>query len=272
MPKMSEALPETKPVKMMVIGDSGTGKTGALFSLLEAGYKLKIIDHDNGVDILAQIAKAKGKMELLENVEYVTLTDKWKAAGTRMIPMGAPKAWANALKLLSTGKLDDEDWGKPETWGTDTVLVYDSLTKGGEAAMLNVLQANSRLMEMPYQSDWGEAQRIIMGLVNHLASTEIKCHLIVNTHVKFVELSEGMVRGYPSSVGKALSTELPRSFNIILNAYTKGTGKSARKLISALPQGIVETKPGMLPKGIPESWPQETALAEFFKLYGATPK
>lgn len=265
MPKMTD-FEESELVKMMLIGDSGTGKTGALFSLLEAGYKLKILDFDNGAAIIKTVARDKGNTEALANAEYVTLTDKWKAVGSRMIPSGQPKAWSNALKLVSTGKMGDEDWGNPDEWGKDTILVLDSLTMGSKSAMLNVLQANGRLLDNPQIQDWGEAQRIIAGLIQMLCSADFKSHVIVLSHINYIEL-EGVAKGYPTSVGKALSTELPRYFNIILQARSKGSGKSAQRIISGIPAGMVETKPGMMPKNVPDSWPQDTGLADFFKLY-----
>lgn len=265
MPKMSQHT-ESSLIKMMLIGDSGTGKTGALFSLLEAGYNLKILDFDNGVDIISKVARDHGKTELLDQAEYVTLTDKWKAVGARMIPAGQPKAWSNALKLLSTGKLGEEDWGNPDEWGDKDILVVDSLTMAAKSAMLNVLQVNGRLMDNPQIQDWGEAQRIVGGLIQMLCSTELKCNVIVLSHINYIEL-EGIAKGYPTAVGKALSTELPRYFNIILQCRTKGTGQNAKRIISAVPAGMVETKAGMMPKNIPESWSQDKGLAEFFDLY-----
>ena len=38
--------------KVLVIGDSKSGKTGALTSLVAAGYKLRILDFDNLLDPL----------------------------------------------------------------------------------------------------------------------------------------------------------------------------------------------------------------------------
>ena len=35
--------------KLLYLGDSGSGKTGSLVSLLKAGYKIKVLDLDNGV-------------------------------------------------------------------------------------------------------------------------------------------------------------------------------------------------------------------------------
>ena len=39
-------------VKLLLIGDSKAGKTGSLISLVKAGYKLRILDLDNLLDVL----------------------------------------------------------------------------------------------------------------------------------------------------------------------------------------------------------------------------
>ena len=51
MPKGSEHK-SRKYVKLLYLGDSGTGKTGSLVSLVQAGYKLRVIDLDDGLDAL----------------------------------------------------------------------------------------------------------------------------------------------------------------------------------------------------------------------------
>ena len=38
--------------KLMLVGDSGSGKTTALASLANAGYNLRILDFDDGLSIL----------------------------------------------------------------------------------------------------------------------------------------------------------------------------------------------------------------------------
>ena len=44
--------PRDQRVKALVCGEPGTGKTGALASLLNADYTVAILDFDNGLDIL----------------------------------------------------------------------------------------------------------------------------------------------------------------------------------------------------------------------------
>ena len=67
-------LKEKMPVKMLLIGDTGSGKTGALASLAKAGYKLHILDFDNGVPVIASYLNEAE----LKTVEVEVLTDKMK--------------------------------------------------------------------------------------------------------------------------------------------------------------------------------------------------
>lgn len=256
---------EHKPLKIMHIGDSGSGKTGALASLVKAGFKPVIMDFDNGLDILSSVVPS----DLLGNIFYSTFKDEYKSVGGKVIPKGQAKAWSNALKFLETGKTPEGDeFLSVDKLGREHVLVIDSLTMASQAAMLQVLQVNNRLLEAPFQSDWGEAQRIVEGLVQWLTSDQVKCHVVVNTHISYIDLQGGVTKGYPSSIGKALSAKIPRYFNTILLAQSKGSGKSAKRMITALPQGVVETKALIPADKLPEGWDVTTGLAEFFKLAG----
>jgi len=64
-------------VKLLFLGNSGAGKTGALTSLVQAGYKLKIIDLDNGLDALIHHVEAIDP-KLLSQIEYVSYRDQMK--------------------------------------------------------------------------------------------------------------------------------------------------------------------------------------------------
>lgn len=257
-----------KPFKGLLVGESGSGKTGALASLVEAGYKLHIIDFDNGLDILAQVLPK----DKLDQVTYATFSDNFKSVGGKIFPSGAPKAWANALKFLETGKTPaGVDTTSADKLSADTVLVVDTLSMASKAAMWQVLFTNQRLMEQPQIQDWGEAQRMIEGLIQWLTSDQVKCHVLVNTHITYIEMQGGAMRGLPNSLGKALAPVLPRYFNTILLAQSRGQGKSAKRTLTALPQGLIETKALVPASKLPDNWDLESGLAEFFKLAGFTP-
>src|ERR1017187_3368123 len=86
-------------VKILFIGDSGTGKTGALASLLSAGYKLNIIDMDNGLTALAQYAKEAGAD--LSLVDYETYRDEYRSSKAGPLIKGQPKAFVSAMDKLT---------------------------------------------------------------------------------------------------------------------------------------------------------------------------
>lgn len=255
---------ESKAVKLLFIGDSGTGKTGALASLVEAGYTLAILDFDNGLDYLVNHLRMKpNAAELLNRVYYETCTDKFKAVAGQMIPSGVPKAFTQAMNLLTNWKTDDYDFGPLETWPEDRILVIDSLTFMSNAAFRHVDSVNH--YKDPRQT-YGEAQERIENVLALLYSDEVPCPVIVNSHVTFVELDTGLTKGYPSSVGKALGPKIPRYFNTCLGAKTKGSGASSKRVILTRTDGLVDLKAALPAEKLPAELPIETGLADFFKL------
>lgn len=263
MPSLSNHQSQSS-TKMLLIGDSGSGKTGALASLVEAGYELIILDFDNGLDILVNILKEKSNSaELLSHITYATCTDKLKAVGGRFIPDGPPKAFPRALKLLTEWKTETEDLGKSSEWGPEKILVIDSLTMMCKAAFRYVEVINAF---KDGRQTYGEAQRLIESMLGLLYSESIKANVIVSSHITFIDTDGGLTKGYPSSIGKALSPQIPRYFNTVLEAKTKGTGANARHVILTQPDGLIELKNSAAPGKVPVELPLETGLATFFKI------
>lgn len=262
MPKLSQHK-ENKPVKMLFIGDSGTGKTGALASLVKAGYKLNILDFDNGLDILASIlSEEPNAEELLSRVSYETCTDKFKAVGNELRPDGQPKAYSKAMKLLTNWKTDDEDLGPASTWGDDTILVLDSLTLMSKSAFRYVDFVNN--FKDPRMT-YGAAMSLIENTLGMLYSDDIKCHVIITSHISYIETEAGTNKGYPSSIGKALSPNIPRYFNTVLQAKVIGAGASAKRKIRTMPDGSIDLKTSTAPSKLPVELDLATGLADFFK-------
>ena len=78
-------------VKIMLIGHSGAGKTGALTSLVQAGYKLRILDMDQGLDALVNHVQATCP-DKLPSVGYMSFRDSYKITPTGPTVVGAPRA------------------------------------------------------------------------------------------------------------------------------------------------------------------------------------
>jgi hypothetical protein len=121
MPKASEHS-SSSIQKLLYIGDSGTGKTTSLFSLLQAGYKLRIYDFDNLLSPLISITRGKAP-ELLDNIEFMSFRDEMATTSQGPI-VPSPRAFTDGLKAFDKW----EDGSKPKEWGPDYVAVLDSFT------------------------------------------------------------------------------------------------------------------------------------------------
>jgi len=259
--------------KLLFIGNSGAGKTGALASLASAGYKLRIIDLDNGLDVLANLlgdATSTYDKGAIERVKFVTLTEKMKMLNGIVMPVAAT-VWSKMTNLLSDWKDGEEKLGPVTTWTSDDVLVIDSLSFLGTAAMNFILQVNGRLGKAPFQSDWGEAQRLLESLLQMLYSTDVKCNVIVCCHIVFLGKEGEQEKGFPNALGKALPPKIGRYFNSTLMAETKGQGSAARRVIVTNTSSMVELK-NTAPLKVKPEYPLTTGLADyFFALHGKHP-
>ena len=244
-----------KPIKLLAIGDSGSGKTGALASLAKAGYKLWIIDFDQGLDILASLLR--GDEPALARVEFETFTDKLKSVQGRIIPDGPPTAFARALAKAT-------EW-LGRGLGREDVLVWDSLTFSGHAALRYVLSINARSGQAPQIQDWGQAMGMLEDLLSLLYSDEVRCNVVVTSHITYVESEAGGVsKGYPTALGNKLPPKVGRWFNTMVLFKTVGSGASTKRIIKTTSEPLIELKVPVL--NVPPELPISSGLADLFKL------
>lgn len=270
MPKGTEHQSQ-QVTKMLIIGDPGSGKTGACLSLLEAGYKFVIADFDNGLDVLISLARHKDP-KLLENIIYETFTDEMKTIKGRVFPKGTPKAFSDSMNAMTKWEFGKEgepgyyNLGNIGDWGPDTIFMIDSLTFCCKAAMRMILAINGRSGKSPWQSDYGDAQNLVEDMLALLYSTSVKCNVIVISHITVIgDEADGTMHRYPMSLGKALSPKVGSYFNTMVSVRNKGTGASAKRLIRTVSEGLLELKVP-LPAGVVNTdLPIETGLATLFK-------
>ena len=244
--------------KLLYIGASGTGKTGSLASLVKAGYKLRILDMDNGLDALLAYVK-RDCPEKLGNIDFITLRDKMKADAQKGATVDGPaKAYTNAIKYLTKW----DDGSTPSEWGSNTILVVDSLTLFGRAAF-RWAQGMAPQIKDPRQW-YGAAQESILTVIDMLTSEDFHANLIVISHVDFSEQSDGTTKGYASSIGKALGPKLPVVFNTLVLAESKGSGDNVRRTITTVPTALIDLK-NPKPFTLPKSLPLESGMATLFE-------
>lgn len=252
--------------KLLLLGNGGSGKTGALAALATAGYKIRVLDFDNGTEILFHTLKSTP--DALDRIDVEKCLDTFKQGGDKSIKWNTPVAFPNALKCL-------DEWpgeGRPDSWGSDTILVLDSLTFLGDAIFRYVLSANGKHGAStdpkagPTEPNWGSAINLQEDFLALLTSN-LKCHVIVTAHLKDVERG-GINVPMPSALGKKLPPSVSTYFNHTLLVQTKGSGAAARRTIHTNTQGLIELK-SAAPKSVQAEYPIETGLADYFKaLFG----
>lgn len=286
MPKLSSHQ-SAKFAKLLLCGDSGTGKTGSLVSLAEAGYDLRILDLDNGLDIVKNILKEskappKDGIHPIDRVDFITITDKWKEVAGKPVPVNS-NTWSRSMEYLNrwsnSGKatmVDGKpvkagepggeelfDLGVPANWGENAVLVIDSFTRLNGAALRFILKLNNRPGGPIYESDWGEAQILVENFLALICGEDFKTNVICISHITYREIN-GQNTAYPSALGKALPPKVGQYFNSMLEVKKSGTGTAVKRSIHTVPVGLLDLK-NSNPLKVKPSYDIKTGLAEFFQ-------
>jgi hypothetical protein len=267
MPTLSSH-PALKIVRLLNVAESGAGKTGALASLVQAGYKLHILDYDNGLDIIVNVLRDSGHSALLENVEYETIRDPIIFRQGKPIVKSPPSAYKRAGKLL-------EEW-KCEEWTDQDVLVLDTLNSFSTAAFNEALFAAGRLNQRPQIQDYGWMADSVLLFIDMITAESWPSHVVVNTHVKYLapedesilasrdkELEFSRILGLPDAKGQEISRNVAKFFNTVVLTSSSGSGSGSRRRIYTTPQGVVSVK-ASAPKSVKPFYTVEDGLAPLF--------
>jgi hypothetical protein len=264
------------PIKILLLGDPGSGKTGSLASLAKAGYNLRIMDFDNGTEILRNLLTpeeyARCSIIPLQDrrlAKKVPVMEGQSIRGYKVsaIPVKA-EAWQRAVDLICTDWKDpstQKSFGSVYTWTSQDVLVFDSLTHAWRTALNFILAINNRLGQNPTQPEWGTVQGMILDVLSTFFDASIKCNVIVCAHIAYDVDQNEVLHGLPSGPGRALNREIGTYFNHTIRAATVGK----RHTIITESDGTVELKTAA-PGKIKSSYPIETGLSDYFQAVRST--
>lgn len=258
--------------KLLLIGDAKSGKTGSLVSLVKAGYKLRILDMDNLLDILKYCIMEQCP-NMIENVEFRTLRDRRKASPTGPVIDGQPKAFQDAIKMLDRWKYKNDDGtetdlGVPAEWGPDCILILDSLSRFCDAAydFREPLTPKGKSGDYDARAVYGDAQDAVEYVLATLTSKSFATNVIVVAHIQYMDLPDGTKKGFPQGVGQKLSPKIPQYFPSVV-LYTNQGGKRTLQTNSTPLIDLANPRPFAVEK----SYPIETGLAQFFEVLRGGP-
>lgn len=282
--------------KMLNIGASGAGKTGALVSLVKAGYRLILYDFDNGHQILLDTSLLP--KDLRKNVLVTRYEDKVRSTPSGPLFLNPPAAWMNFLRDLDK----HPDAGPCSGFGPMDVVVLDSLTFCGNSILRFMQSLAGTLNKQPPWKEFGPAMKAQEDLLAILYSNAVPCNVVVNAHISYIgddgdaggvlanllqmhnkaedsetdlapELQAALVamstnvrptQGYPSALGNKLPPKVGRYFNTMVRTKSIGQGGAVRRIICTKSEDAIELKVPC-PGRIAQTLPIESGLATIFK-------
>lgn len=224
---------------VLLMGPSGTGKTRAISTLVSTGLKVRALFLEPGLETLIGVYSDAGK-PIPENLAWHYIQPK--TLGFDALKSTAELVGKFDLKALASMKdakrsennqavevytqLNDfhdqrtgKKLGSADSWGTDTVLVVDSLSALNRIFMDMVVGTKP----VRDQADWQVAQNNLMNIIHKLTSG-CMCHFVLIAHVeRLVDEVLGGVKLMPQTLGKAVAPQLPQPFSdVILSAREAG--------------------------------------------------
>lgn len=239
-------------VKMLVAADTGAGKTGALASLVDAGYNLRVLDFDNGLSPLRNYVKDKSK---LANVNYITLRDELKLLGGKFT-IAKANAFQRAMEALDKG---GGEWGEGvpplKDWTPKDILCVDTLGMMSRSCLLMVMQINNAATKNPELQHYGTAMENIEKFIGQVTSSATNCNVIINTHLYRNDDSPKL---YPEALGSKLGPKIGRYFDNYFSISMTG----AARTIKTSKDGLLALK---CAKALNEQYDISDGYAKIFK-------
>ena len=269
------------PLHAIIAGYPGSGKTGSLACLANAGFKLRIISFDK----MANIAPLEQhtKPECLDNIDALFFEDQLSDSSKFIGVKGLPTAFADAFRAMDKWAYKEDgvevDLGRSRDWGPDTVVVLDNLTSMGEAGFRRAMAALGKTSLNTTQQLWGLAMKDQAAFLERAMSNKNQFHFIALSHLKMVgpkdlakdddaltkELKERAAdliptRLYPTALGQELPRNISGQFSTAIEAERQVDRLGKEKRVLKTVSGAEFDSKVPTRKSLPATLPVEDGL------------
>lgn len=265
-------------VKAMLVGDSKAGKTSSLVSLVEAGYKLRFLDMDCKLvpSFFQQTLKKRSPGMFQERVQYVQFRDTYITTGTGTLPKSPATAYLNACRATTKWPIDES---KPAEWGPEYVFVVDTLNLLSIAAFnqAQTIAPDTRDARQWYKAAgsaveaylgglWGDSFKTNVLVLSHITDIELETEIVKDRQGNIQRQAKpgSPVKGFPTTIGQALSKHIAKYSNELWLLETTGVGDQVKRVLRTSSTGRIDL--GSAAVDLPKSLPADTALATLFSL------
>ena len=219
--------------KILLIGDSGTGKTHSLASLIPAGITpfviateqnfLQVAKEYLGTKMHYKYISPKPNHGLDEIIDMTTKINQLSYENLCKVVDPFKQAHRKILDVLTTCNkfvcdCCNKDWGSVMDWGTDRALCVDSLSGLSDMAFALVV-GNKPVRALP---DYGVAQNALRMFLDPM-TTQTKCMFILISHIdREKDEITGGTTITARTIGQKLGPDLPRMFSDVIRARREG--------------------------------------------------
>lgn len=229
--------------KVLLIGASGSGKSFSVGTLVDWASRnkstVRVLFTENSVEaLLGYWADKGGKVpDALQyhvvttpSIPFKSLLSAAKDVGRLSYEMITKLTDPNRSEnnpyekiLLALADFKDDrtgaSLGNIGDWGTDTVLVVDSLSELANACMKMVVGNKPTAS----QGDYGVAQNNLMNLLRFLTQS-LRCTVVMTAHIQRQQDEiTGGVKLMTKAIGKAMGDDIPQLFSEVIGAVREGT-------------------------------------------------
>lgn len=268
--------------RIMIVGFPGSGKTGCLASLVNAGFKLRLVSFGANIEPLIRFVQPQFRA----NVEVEEFRDKMKGDDREVKVKDVPTAFKRFTQMLNSWNTTSPDgapvsYGSVDSWGPDTILAVDDLTGMGGAARRRTLFVNNRTPRNSRIQDWGAAAEDQDNIIAELVANA-GCHVVLLSHLKLIgpavtddededwekevkrqQAENTKTRLYPTALGKQLPQYIHRHFGTMLRAEIITKGGKVQRVLRTSPSEALDIK--VPAADIPDTLPIDTGLLTVFE-------
>ena len=218
-------------VKVMLLGESGTGKTHSIRTLVDAGLEVFVFYTEPGMEVLADIPSDKlhwhyvppAAPDFASMIASATKINTMSFDALTKLPDIDKRKFTEFIEVLTA--LSDFQcdrtglkYGAVDSWGPDRVLVMDSLS-GLNIAAMNLVAGSKPVKSM---GDWQVAvdnlERLLMKLC-----VDTRCHFVLTAHLeRETDEVTGGTTLVSSTLGRKLGPKLPRFFSDVVHVKRQG--------------------------------------------------
>lgn len=216
----------------LLLGATGTGKTYALRTFLDAGVTPFILSTEPGIEsTLGDLDSSKlhwhyippasiGWDELMDSARKINSFDIKALSGLSDINKRKYQQFMEVIAQCNnfTCQRTGEEFGDVSTWGPDRAFVIDSLSG------LNIMAMNLVVGSKPMKAmaDWGIAMDNLERLITKL-TTDTRCYFVLTAHVeREIDEVTGGTSIMASTLGRKLAPKIPRFFDDVVMCVKEG--------------------------------------------------